>query len=72
MVGKKTDTHLGNNYRYIETYAQKANLSPLAACLKVMTDVEKVLQEIFGMDRQADLILKHDHVWPHQEGSQYP
>lgn len=62
MVGKKTDAHLGNNYRYIETYAQKANLSPLAGCLKVMADVEKVLQEILEPDRGTDLISNPDSV----------
>ena len=50
LVGKKADTHLGNNYHYIEKYAQQANLSPLTACLQVMTDVEKVLNLILGGD----------------------
>lgn len=49
MVGKRADDFLGNNYRYIESYAKKAKLSPLKACLEVMSDVEKVLQKILGL-----------------------
>jgi hypothetical protein len=48
LVGKRGDMYLGNSFRYISLYAQKADLSPLSACLKVMTDVEKVLQMILG------------------------
>jgi hypothetical protein len=33
----------GNSDRYIGQYAQKINLTPLSACLKVMTEVEQVL-----------------------------
>ena len=42
IVGK-TSKYLGNNYRYIEHYAKKANLSTVQGCLKVISDVEKVL-----------------------------
>jgi len=42
IVGK-TSKYLGNNYRYIEHYAKKANLNPVQGCLKVINDVEKVL-----------------------------
>jgi hypothetical protein len=62
MVGKRADDYLGNNYRYIETYAKKANLSPLTACLKVMADVENVLQKILGLDKQSDLIVSPGYV----------
>lgn len=50
IVGKTGNPYLGNNYHYIEKYAQTANLSPLTACLQVMTDVEKVLNLILGGD----------------------
>jgi hypothetical protein len=46
LVGKKGDTYLGNSYRYIDNYAQQANLPPLKACLETMTDVERVLNLI--------------------------
>ena len=42
VVGK-TSKHLGNSYRYIEKYAESANLTPWQACLKVIGDTEKVL-----------------------------
>ena len=42
IVGK-TSKFLGTNYKYIEHYAKKANLSPVQGCLKVISDVEKVL-----------------------------
>ena len=42
MVGR-TSRFLGNNYRYISHYANKANTTPLRACLLVMGDVQKVL-----------------------------
>ena len=56
MVGKRADDFLGNNYRYIETYAKKAKLSALKACLEVMNDVERVLQKILGLKIEGDLI----------------
>ena len=45
IVGKNSK-HLGGSFRYIEKYAQKANLSPWQACLKVISDTEKVLNLI--------------------------
>jgi hypothetical protein len=48
MVGKSADRYLGTSYRYIEQYAAKIKMSPHKACLKVITDTEKVLQLILG------------------------
>ena len=45
IVGK-TSKYLGNNYSYISHYAKKANLTPVQGCLKVISDVEKVLRLI--------------------------
>jgi hypothetical protein len=47
MVGK-TSRFLGNNFRYISHYAKKTSVSPLRACLDVMSDVEKVLDLILS------------------------
>ncbi|MFZ1321412.1 MAG: ArdC-like ssDNA-binding domain-containing protein [Ignavibacteria bacterium] len=44
IVGKDGDKHLGNSYRYIESYAKELELSPQSAVLHVISDVEKVLQ----------------------------
>ena len=51
LVGK-TSRFLGNHYRYIETYAKEAKLTPIQGCLRVMKDVESVL----------NLILKNESV----------
>ena len=47
IVGK-TSKYLGNNYRYIDHYAKKANLRPVQGCLKVISDVEKVIELILA------------------------
>ena len=44
IFGLKTTT--GNSYRYIEGYAAQAGLSPVAACLQVLGETEKVLKLI--------------------------
>jgi hypothetical protein len=46
IVGKPARDTTGNSYRYIERYAEKLKLSPQAACLKVMSETEKVLNLI--------------------------
>jgi len=50
LVGKQADDSLGNSYRYIEGYAEKAKMTPHGACLKVMTQTEKVLKLILQKD----------------------
>lgn len=47
IVGK-TSRSLGNSYRYISGYAEKADLTPVQACLRVIKDVEGVLNLIFN------------------------
>lgn len=44
LFGLKTTT--GNSYRYIERYATEAKLTPVVACLQVLSDTEKVLKLI--------------------------
>jgi antirestriction protein ArdC len=44
IFGLKTTT--GNSYKYIEGYAAQAGLSPVAACLQVLSETEKVLKLI--------------------------
>ncbi|WP_319405766.1 antirestriction protein [uncultured Desulfosarcina sp.] len=46
MVGKQSRDTTGNSYRYIGRYAEKIKLTPQAACLKVMSETEKVLNLI--------------------------
>lgn len=55
LVGKDGDKHLGNSYIYIENYAAKAKMTPLAACFQVIGDVGKVLQKILMIEgREGD------------------
>ncbi len=46
LVGKQPNNNLGNTYKYIERYAESARLKPISACLKVINDVETVLNFI--------------------------
>jgi hypothetical protein len=46
IVGKQARDTTGNSYRYIQGYAEKLKLSPQAACLKVMSETERVLNQI--------------------------
>jgi antirestriction protein ArdC len=55
LVGKQGKDTSGNSYRYIEKYAGRINMSPYRACLKVMSETEKVL----------NLILKGDDAMTH-------
>jgi len=43
LVGKQTENSIGNSFRYIERYARKIKMTPYLACLKVLTETEKVL-----------------------------
>lgn len=46
IVGKQPQDTLGNSYQYIESYAAKLKISPYTACLRVMSETEKVLKLI--------------------------
>jgi hypothetical protein len=46
LVGKQTNDTTGNSFRYIERYADKVKLTPHAACLKVLSETENVLNLI--------------------------
>ena len=51
LVGKQTNDTVGNSLKYIASYAQRAKLTPHSACLKVLSQTEKVLNLILN-DRQ--------------------
>jgi len=48
LVGKSADKFLGTSYRYIERYAGQIKMTPHKACMKVISDTEKVLGLILG------------------------
>lgn len=50
IVGKNPGDTLGNSFRYIERYAGKIKVSPYTACVRVLSDTEKVLNLILKGD----------------------
>jgi len=46
LVGKSNNNTMGNSFRYIKQYAQKINMKPHAACIKVLHKVEQILNFI--------------------------
>jgi len=46
LVGKQAIDTTGNSFQYIEQYAEKVNMTPHLACLRVMSETEKVLSLI--------------------------
>jgi len=52
LVGRQPNDTLGNSFRYIEEYAEKIKISPHSACLKVMSESEKVLKLILSKDSE--------------------
>jgi hypothetical protein len=57
LVGLDGSEHLGNHYRYIESYAKKIDMSPYTALLKVISNTEKIL----------DFLLKEESICIPQE-----
>ena len=54
MVGKSAEDTIGNSFRYIQNYADKMKMSVYSACLKVMSETEKVLNLILkGKDEMS-------------------
>lgn len=53
LIGKEPDKALGNGYRYIANYAEKAKLSPYSAALRVLGDTEQVLGLILSQDNES-------------------
>ena len=58
MVGKQTADTTGNSYIYIERYAEKLKLNPYTACLKVMSETEKVLTLILKGDENLKQVSR--------------
>jgi hypothetical protein len=46
IVGKDGDKYFGNSYRYVEQYAKQMEITPHTAVLKVISDLERVLNLI--------------------------
>ena len=46
IAGRSAEDTTGNSYRYIKKYAEQIKMSPHKACLKVLSDCEKILNLI--------------------------
>lgn len=46
IAGKSIEDTTGNSYRYISHYAKKVKMDPAKACLRVLSDCEKILNLI--------------------------
>jgi len=46
LTGREANGSFGHSYRYIEGYAEQMRMTPHAACLKVLSETEKVLNLI--------------------------
>ena len=58
IVGKGPTDTLGNSYRYIDKYAKKLDMSAYSACLKVMSQTEKVLNLILQPEPVEEALAK--------------
>lgn len=55
-VGKQFADTTGNSFQYIEGYAEKIKMNPYSACLKVMSETEKVLNLILKENEEQEKI----------------
>ncbi len=46
IAGRNSEDTTGNSYRYIKRYAEQIKMSPHKACLKVLSDCQKILNLI--------------------------
>jgi len=52
VVGRTAEDTIGNSFRYIENYARQLKIDVHTACMKVMSDTEKVLNLILKNSRE--------------------
>ena len=55
LTGKEANGSFGHSYRYIEGYAEQLGMTPHAACLKVLSDTDKVLNIILKENRENNV-----------------
>jgi hypothetical protein len=52
LVGKTLDSQTGNSYHYIEKYSEMMNCSAYFACVRLLSEVEKVLNLILEKEER--------------------
>jgi hypothetical protein len=76
LVGKDPRDSLGNSYQYIEAYAEEVEITALTACLKVMSETEKVINLILKGDklsiaqRSGETLFRSSTAWPRKRKGQ--
>jgi len=61
LTGHEADGSFGHSYRYIDGYAQKLKMTPHAACLKVLSETEKVLNLILKGGNESKALEEQAH-----------
>jgi hypothetical protein len=61
LVGRAPQETLGNSYRYIDHYAKQIGITPLIACLQVMSSVERMLKCLLEKDMQKAVKQENFH-----------
>ena len=70
LVGKDPRDSLGNSYQYIEAYAEEVEITSLTACLRVMSETEKVINLILKggepsiAQRYGETLFRSSTAWP--------
>ena len=54
LVGSTPNDTIGNSYRYIKSYASKINTNPYMACVRVISNTEKVLNLILRGENNVE------------------
>jgi hypothetical protein len=61
LIGRQPQETLGNSYRYIDHYAKQIGITPLIACLQVMSNVERMLKCLLEKDMQESVKQENFH-----------
>ena len=62
MVGKSLVDTTGSNFQYIKQYAEQLKMDVHSACLKVLSDTEKVLNLIIHNNIQGEVHTNHKNL----------
>lgn len=61
IAGKNCEDTTGNSYQYIKGYAEQIDLNPHKACLKVLSDCQKILNLILHGRADGVINLKKEN-----------
>ena len=52
IVGKTYEKNIGETYKYVSVYAKRMKMTTHSACLKLISDIERVLSNILEMEAE--------------------